>query len=501
MTVEIVNPRASRSSGAITVQEVDGNPLAGNVNVLKLTNNTVTDNGDGSVTLSVGTGVGNGDVSGPAASVDGEVALFSGTGGKTLKRSTLTGLLKSAAGVLQAATPGTDYTPATTGTSILKGNNAGGTTAAIAGTDYLTPTGNGSQLTNLTKAQVGLSNVDNTSDTNKPISSATQTALDLKAPLDSPSFTGDINITFGGFDNLTIDGRTNPRQITLGVVRVNHTAGVTGTRQISLDIDANGFSNTHAFVIDYKATGIGNGGSENHLMEVNVDTANSTGGEIQAMSVSKSGTGSATVTAIEILPDVNVLVQKVGDPIALTQAWLLSSAVYTDSTTAFSNGTNVGIFANDNDYIICGSDNLFQQIEVYLSTMSSNTIDAIFEYSTGPGTWQAFSPSDGTNGFTTNGSIMWPTLAGWVSAAVNGVSKYYIRIQRTRNLIVTTPIESNIRIRSTTDYWWDKDGDIYIRKLRMSGTPVYADNTAAIAGGLLLGETYRTSAGVLMEVY
>lgn len=37
----------------------------------------------------------------------------------------------------------------------------------------------------LVKADVGLSNVDNTSDANKPISSATQTALDAKQPLDS----------------------------------------------------------------------------------------------------------------------------------------------------------------------------------------------------------------------------------------------------------------------------------------------------------------------------
>lgn len=41
----------------------------------------------------------------------------------------------------------------------------------------------------LTKADVGLGNVDNTSDASKPISTATQTALDLKAPLDSPVFT------------------------------------------------------------------------------------------------------------------------------------------------------------------------------------------------------------------------------------------------------------------------------------------------------------------------
>jgi hypothetical protein len=42
----------------------------------------------------------------------------------------------------------------------------------------------------LTKSSVGLGNVDNTSDGNKPISSATQTALDAKAPKNSPEFSG-----------------------------------------------------------------------------------------------------------------------------------------------------------------------------------------------------------------------------------------------------------------------------------------------------------------------
>lgn len=42
----------------------------------------------------------------------------------------------------------------------------------------------------LVKADVGLANVDNTSDINKPISTATQNALDLKANLNSPTLTG-----------------------------------------------------------------------------------------------------------------------------------------------------------------------------------------------------------------------------------------------------------------------------------------------------------------------
>jgi hypothetical protein len=44
----------------------------------------------------------------------------------------------------------------------------------------------------LVKGDVGLGNVDNTSDANKPVSTATQTALDLKANAASPTFTGTV---------------------------------------------------------------------------------------------------------------------------------------------------------------------------------------------------------------------------------------------------------------------------------------------------------------------
>lgn len=46
----------------------------------------------------------------------------------------------------------------------------------------------------LDKTAVGLANVDNTSDANKPVSSATQTALNAKAPTASPTFTGTVTL-------------------------------------------------------------------------------------------------------------------------------------------------------------------------------------------------------------------------------------------------------------------------------------------------------------------
>lgn len=86
-------------------------------------------------------GAGTGDVTGGSASSDGEVVLYSGTGGKTIKRSnTISGLLKLTSGVASAAASGTDYAPATSGSALLKGNGSGGFSSAVAGTDFVAAT-------------------------------------------------------------------------------------------------------------------------------------------------------------------------------------------------------------------------------------------------------------------------------------------------------------------------------------------------------------------------
>jgi hypothetical protein len=101
----------------------------------------VANGGTGATTLAgVRTSIGAGDVNGPAASVTEEIALFSGTTGKTIKRATTSGILKGTDGVLSAATAGTDYLAPPAGTSILKGGSGGALTNAVSGTDYAPPT-------------------------------------------------------------------------------------------------------------------------------------------------------------------------------------------------------------------------------------------------------------------------------------------------------------------------------------------------------------------------
>ena len=66
-------------------------------------------------------------------------------------------------------------------------------TALNAKANSASPTFTGT-VSGITSTMVGLGNVDNTSDANKPISSATQTALDAKAPLNNPTFTGTVTL-------------------------------------------------------------------------------------------------------------------------------------------------------------------------------------------------------------------------------------------------------------------------------------------------------------------
>jgi hypothetical protein len=124
--------------------------------------NGQTLNTDGAGNLYWGTASGAGDVSGPVGATNNQIALFDGTTGKLIKAATTTGLLKASSGAIAAAVSGTDYAPATSGTSILKGDGSGGFSNASSGTDYAPATSGTSILkgNNLGGFQNAQANVD-----------------------------------------------------------------------------------------------------------------------------------------------------------------------------------------------------------------------------------------------------------------------------------------------------------------------------------------------------
>lgn len=87
---------------------------------------------------------------------------------------------------------GTSWTDISAGLEIINISDVVGLSGALdLKAPLASPTFTGT-VSGITKAMVGLGNVDNTSDASKPVSTAQQTALNLKANLASPTFTGTV---------------------------------------------------------------------------------------------------------------------------------------------------------------------------------------------------------------------------------------------------------------------------------------------------------------------
>ncbi|MFV5696366.1 beta strand repeat-containing protein, partial [Flavobacterium sp. LB3P122] len=140
-------------------------------------------------------------------------------------------------------------TSATTASSALATETANRISADNLKANLASPTFTGT-VSGIDKTMVGLGNVDNTSDTSKPVSALQQTALNLKANLASPTFTG----TVSGIDKTMV-----------GLGNVDNTSDtskpVSTTQQTALNLKANlaspSFTGTVSG-IDKTMVGLGN---------------------------------------------------------------------------------------------------------------------------------------------------------------------------------------------------------------------------------------------------
>jgi hypothetical protein len=109
----------------------------------------------------------------------------------------------------------------------------------------------------LTKSNIGLSNVDNTSDASKPISTLTQTALDLKANSASPTFTGTVVLpsttSIGTITNTElsyVDGVTSSIQTQIGTKANSASPTFTGTVVLPSTTSIGNVTNTEIGYVD-----------------------------------------------------------------------------------------------------------------------------------------------------------------------------------------------------------------------------------------------------------
>jgi hypothetical protein len=151
-----------------------------------------------------------------------------------------------------------------------------------------------------TKSDVGLSNVDNTSDANKPVSTAQQTALNLKADLASPTFTGTVSgitksmVGLGNVDNTSDANKP--------ISTATQTALDTKPTKSAGDINETSFSVANNQAAAANVTGLafaaGTVRGFNVLATVFIDATSDLFEEFQLVGINKSGSFNMSVESV-----------------------------------------------------------------------------------------------------------------------------------------------------------------------------------------------------------
>lgn len=233
----------------------------------------------------------------------GSVATATSTPAITLT-TTITGLLKGNGTAISAAVSGTDYAPATSGTSILKGNGSGGFSNAAAGTDYEVP------LTFST----GLTRTTNTVTVNTSQNIATLSNLTSNGFVKTSGGTGALSIDTNTYltanqtitlsGDITGSGTTGiTTAIAAGVIvnaDVNASAAIALSKLAALTVSRALVSDGSGFisVATTTATELGYVNGVTSAIQTQLNAKQATGNYITALTgdVTASGPGSVTAT-------------------------------------------------------------------------------------------------------------------------------------------------------------------------------------------------------------
>jgi hypothetical protein len=270
---------------------------------------------------------------------------------------------------------------------------------------------------------------------------------------------------------------------------------------LEIEADAAGYGDIKALEIDYISGGIAAGEDEGIIL-LNINETAATGGDIFGLEILATE-GSAGVYGMK----VGVVI----GPIHQDSGTFINPDTGTDNTTSTdvaamidgNSGTTTSIFENDDEYILIGDAAAFEEIEFIVTTAASGAgINPTFWYSTaGSHQFTQFTPIDGTDGFKHTGVVAWDA-SDLTSHGVNtDTSTYDIKIIRTRNSLGTTPILGYAKTAATTEYIWDKDGNVNIKSLAMSTVVNASTDTDKFL--VLDGSDnvdFRTGANVLSDI-
>jgi len=295
---------------------------------------------------------------------------------------------------------------------------------------------------------------------------------------------------------LRFEGLTGIAKFPFGFIDMTHVSTADGDASLHMTILPNGYDDISAIEINYDMRDFDHTGAIGTILDVILDNSGATAGDLHALDVALSDPSNTLVEieAVATHEGVSPIHQYIGDSAILGSGWSNDSGVFTDRTAEFNGGGDVELFVANNDYILIAATAKWDEINVLLSVMGSHSIVPVFEYSVDDGSWVPFTPADDTDGFSSNGTIRFESenLITWGQRTINevtgeagAVDYYWVRITRTRALLLPTPpTEDTIKVTTIGHtYMWHHHGELNIKTVAVDDGIAVPD---AIAGQAII---------------
>jgi hypothetical protein len=394
--------------------------------------------------------------------------------------------------------------------------------------------------TGITKSDVGLANVDNTTDAGKPISTATQTALDLKlasatatttyAPLASPTFTGTVTLPSGTVTSTMIaDGTIADADINASaaialsklatdpLARANHT----GSQAASTISDFNEAAqdavgtilsgdlvyndSTPGIAVNYVTVGNtlldGVSGSSYGLIGTStyLDIKNTNGYnkeielDIAAVKTQLNTDGYLTTSSTSTLTNKTLTSPKINEDVAVTAT--ATELNYVDGVTSaiqtqLDGKVDESLFDTKGDILVASADNTPAKLAAgtngYLLTANSAATNGV-EWAAAPVSLPSQTGNSGKYLTTDGSTASWGTLVVPITTGTSTVSANTATTIDTTALSAFTSIEYMVSLKQGS-------------KIRTSKVVVQTDGTSVDMTEFAITETGGTIAGVVVSV-
>lgn len=292
-----------------------------------------------------------------------------------------------------------------------------------------------------------------------------------------------------------------------GELNIDHVASHLDSRAFKVMMDAAGIGGSAGIDLDL-TTGAIIAGEEVQGLIININQDASTGGDVVALSILTTTTGSAISKGGFYGVGVNPILHESGDFVNLTFAEKRGAGAYVDwVTNANTRTTDETLWEADNDTVFVGFATIFEELEWIFETVATKDLLFNFFYSVSGPSWTSFTPIDGTDGATKTGIMAWSAddIPGWASVSVDGDAAFWIAIVRTKNS-ATGPTEDLVQIAAPVNYEWDEDGNIKVNSVQIdsmssfSGSKILATDYIFYGDSTVAGSTSVTQGFVQREI-